>query len=198
MIVCAGNGESFAFAKSIGVGLVESGIGLIQLCLRENVDSILFVGSAGAYDRQIKLFDMYISDSATNIELSFLQGQSYTPLDNRIDSGLLEGKPENVLCETMGLKRAVVNSSNYITTDEVLAQKLNRAGIYLENMEFFALMRVAQYFQIPCLGLFCVSNYCNENAHKDFLANRLRVREILNSYCEMLKRIESYVARERF
>lgn len=198
MIVCAGNSESFAFAKSIGVGLVESSIGLMQLCMRESVDSILFLGSAGAYDRQTKLFDVYLSDSATNIELSFLQSQSYTPLDNRIDSGLLQGKLENVLCETMGLKKAVVNSSNYITTDKVSAQRLNQVGIYLENMEFFALMRVAQHFQIPCLGLFCVSNYCNESAHKDFLANRLRAQEILNSYYETLKRIESYIIGERF
>lgn len=198
MIVCAGNGESFAFAKSVGVGLVESSIGLMQVCMRESVDSILFLGSAGAYDRQTKLFDVYLSDSATNIELSFLQNQSYTPLDNRIDSGLLRGKLENVLCETMGLKKAVVNSSNYITTDEVSAQRLNKVGIYLENMEFFALMRVAQHFQIPCLGLFCVSNYCNESAHKDFLANCLRAREILNSYYETLKRIESYIIGEKF
>ncbi len=41
MVVCAGNGEDFTFAKSIGVGLCESAMGLTQICLRECVDSIL-------------------------------------------------------------------------------------------------------------------------------------------------------------
>lgn len=189
VIVCAGNGEEFVFAKSVGVGLIESSIGLMRLCLRESVDSLLFVGSAGAYDKHIPLFDVYLADSATHLELGFLQSQSYTPIDNRIDSGVLE----NVPCETIGLQKTIVNSSNYITIDEGLAQRLGKAGIWLENMEFFAVMRVAQYFQIPCVGLFCVSNYCDEHAHKNFLASHAKVKEILTSHHKTLQRIESYI-----
>ena len=60
MVVCAGNGEDFTFAKSIGVGLCESAMGLTQICLRECVDSIIFVGSAGAYSKDICIGDIYI------------------------------------------------------------------------------------------------------------------------------------------
>lgn len=148
MIVCAGNGEDFSFAKSLGVGLVESAIGLMQICQKESVDSLVFIGSAGAYSKEVKLFDLYIADSATQIELSFLQDKAYTPLDNHIQSGILQ---ENVSYETFANK-AIINSSNYITTDENLALRFAKAGILLENMEFFSIMKVAQYFNIPCLG----------------------------------------------
>ncbi|EAH4491725.1 purine-nucleoside phosphorylase, partial [Campylobacter coli] len=35
MIVCAGGNENFSFAKTIGIGLVESTFYLTQLCLKE-------------------------------------------------------------------------------------------------------------------------------------------------------------------
>ena len=88
MIVCAGNGEYFSFAKSIGIGLCESAIGLTQVCLRESVDSIIFVGSAGAYSKDICIGDICLADNATQIELGFLEDKAYTPLDNHIQSGV--------------------------------------------------------------------------------------------------------------
>ena len=46
MFVCAGNGEEFEFARSIGVGLVESAITVSKLCMSEQVESLVFVGIA--------------------------------------------------------------------------------------------------------------------------------------------------------
>lgn len=193
MIVCAGNGEDFSFAKSLGVGLVDSAIGLMQICQRESVDSLVFIGSAGAYSKEVKLFDLYIADSATQIELSFLQDKAYTPLDNHIQSGILQ---ENVSYETFANK-AIVNSSNYITTDENLALRFAKAGILLENMEFFSIMKVAQYFNIPCLGVFCVSNYTHQNAHNKFMANHHKVKEILSHHSELIQQISVNLAKHK-
>ncbi len=193
MIVCAGNGEDFSFAKSLGVGLVESAIGLMQICQRESVDSLVFIGSAGAYSKEVKLFDLYIADSATQIELSFLQDKAYTPLDNHIQSGILQ---ENVSYETFANK-AIVNSSNYITTDENLALRFAKAGILLENMEFFSIMKVAQYFNIPCLGVFCVSNYTHQNTHNEFMANHHKVKEILFHHSELIQQISTNLAKHK-
>ena len=53
-------------------------------------------------------------------------------------------------------------------------------------MEFFSVMEVAQHFGIGCLGIFCVSNYCNANAHRDFLDNHTRVKERLESLAAIL------------
>ena len=40
MVVCAGRGEEFSFARVIGVGLIESAINLTKICLTEKVDEL--------------------------------------------------------------------------------------------------------------------------------------------------------------
>lgn len=204
MIVCAGYGEDFAFAKSIGMGLVESAMRLSLACSRESVDSIVFIGSAGSYDKSVEILSLQLCDNATQLDLGFLQGQAYTPMDNRIQSGVLDilnyKEAFQVSCETkadthldmlFNLPQATTNSSNYITTDEKLSKLFMRAGVGLENMEFFAVMRVAQYFQIPCVGIFCVSNYCHTQAHEEYIAYRNQVRERLNNTLPIIRKLES-------
>ena len=189
MIVCAGNGEYFAFAKSIGIGLCESTIGLMQICMRECIDSIVFVGSAGAYSKDINIGDVCIADSATEIEIAFLDEKAYTPLDNHIESNTL-GENDYVSRETLNrYKKVIVNSSNYITTDGHIALAFANAGIALENMEFFAVMRVAQYFEIPCVGVFAVSNYCHQNAHKEFMQNHNTIKQKLLEHSSFIENL---------
>lgn len=193
MFICA-RGENFSFAKDIGVGLVESAIELTALILRENPQFLIFIGSAGAYDKSVNLFDIFISNSATQIESSFSKDESYTPLDNKIeivsyetlqnqraDSNKDSSVNLNAILDSQKFPRAIINSSNYICTDEIFAEKMTRAGIMLENMEFFAVLKTADYFKIPALGIFCVTNYCDKNAHNDFLANHKEAQRLLES-----------------
>ena len=178
MFICA-RGENFSFAKDIGVGLVESAIELTALILRENPQYLIFIGSAGAYDKSVNLLDIFVSNSATQIESSFSKDESYTPLDNKIEivsyetlqnqSADSRSNP-NLSAILNSQKFAIVNSSNYICTDEIFAYKMSSAGIILENMEFFAILKVADYFKIPALGIFCVTNHCDKDAHKNFIA----------------------------
>ena len=74
-----------------------------------------------------------------------------------------------------------VNSSNYITTDRAHAARMLERGIGLENMEFFALMSVAQRYGVPAMGVFCVSNYCHAEAHNEFVQNHGAVKEKLQN-----------------
>ncbi len=83
MIVCAGNNETFPFATPIGVGLIDSAINLTRLCLFDKPEYILFVGSAGSYG-EYDIFDIIESSNASNIELSFFEDNSYTPIDNMV------------------------------------------------------------------------------------------------------------------
>lgn len=188
MFICA-RGENFSFAKDIGVGLVESAIELTAIILRENPQYLIFIGSAGAYDKSVNLLDIFVSNSATQIESSFSKDESYTPLDNKIEivsyetlqnqsedshknsSANLGANPTTNLSAILDSHNfAIVNSSNYICTDEIFAYKMSSAGIALENMEFFAILKVADYFKIPALGIFCVTNHCDKDAHKNFIA----------------------------
>lgn len=184
MFVCAGNGEEFGFARSIGVGLVESAITLSKFCATEMVESLVFVGSAGSYDKEVDLLELFVSTESTQIESSLLVGESYTPLKQEIKS------LENVSCETiskilsLNLPQAIVNSSNYICVDSAYALRMKERGILLENMEFFSVLSVARRFNIPALGVFCVSNHCGERAHQEFLENRGEVMRRLRGVVE--------------
>ena len=170
MIVCAGINETFSFATPMGVGLIESTINLTRYCLFDKPEFLLFIGSAGSYGKY-KIFDIVESKRASNVELSFLREDAYTPLDNVIES-------ENKFARN----DTIVNSSNYITTNSELGAKYEHYGIGIENMEFFALLHVAREFEIPVAGIFVVTNYTNKNAHEDFLKNHKEAMKKLTQY----------------
>jgi nucleoside phosphorylase len=169
MIICAGNNETFDFAAPMGVGLVEMAMNLTRLCLFDKPDFLLFVGTAGSYGEH-ELLQIVESKTAANIELGFLLKKAYTPLDNVITA------------QTEPVKEMIVNSSNYITTDPELARLMPSLGIGIENMEFFSVLRVAQEFGIPAGGIFCITNYCNADAHEDFVKNHAAAKALLTEH----------------
>ncbi len=170
MIVCAGNNETFPFALPIGVGLVDSAINLTRLCLFDKPEYIIFVGSAGSYAGH-NIFDIVESSDAANIELSFFNDDSFTPIDNVVRT------------EKAGLDSdTIVNSSNYITTNEKLSKEFPKYGIGIENMEFFSIVKVAKEFDIDVKGIFVITNHTNKNAHKDFISNHKEAMGILVKY----------------
>ncbi len=170
MIICAGRNETFSFAQAIGVGLIETSINLTRHSLFNKPDFILFIGTAGSYG-EYKIFDIVESKRAANLELSFLSGDSYTPLDNVLES-------ENKMTKN----DTIVNSSNYISTNFELSKNYNNYGIGIENMEFFSILQVAREFEIPVAGIFIVTNYTNENAHEDFMKNHKEAMSRLTQY----------------
>lgn len=170
MIVCAGDIESFKFAEPIGIGLVDVAINLTRKCLFNRPEYLLFIGTAGSYGNH-EILDIVESKRAANLELSFLENNSYTPLDN-----VLESENKFVKNDT------IVNSSNYITTNMELAKKYNDYGIGAENMEFFSVLKVAREFEIPVAGIFCITNYTNKNAHEDFKKNHKEAMGKITKY----------------
>ncbi len=173
MFISAGNGEEFSFAKPMGVGLVDIAINLTNFLskLDKLPNSLTFVGTAGSYGKTT-IFDIFESRIASQIELSFLEKRSFTPIENLISSG--ESK-------------VIVNSSNYITTDFELSKKFLKLNIHLENMEFFSFLQVAKRFNISAKGIFIVTNWTNKDAHEDFLRNRF----------EAMRRLETYIQTSR-
>jgi len=169
MIICAGKTEQFDFAVAVGIGMVEVAMNLTRICMAEKPKFLLFVGTAGSYGEK-KVFDIVESKTAANIENSFFTGASYTPLDNVVST------TDDVSRETL------VNSSNYITTDKSIGKHYLAQNIHLENMEYFAVLKVAQSFGISAGGVFIVTNYCDENAHEDFLKNQKEAMDKLSAY----------------
>ena len=180
MIICAGNNETFSFATPMGVGLIETAMNLTRLCLFDKPEFLLFIGTAGSYGEK-KIFDIVESKTASNIELAFLSNDAYTPLDNVVTTN------------TTNKKDIVVNSSNYISTNETLAKNFLKFGVGIENMEFFSVLRIAQEFNIPAGGVFCITNYTNKQAHEDFLKNHAKAKELLELHVK--KRITELTAK---
>jgi len=171
MFICAGESEQFYFALPVGIGLIDVTINLTRLCLLEKPTSLFFVGTAGSYGEK-NIFEIIESKTATNIENSFFKGNAYTPIESMVSI------KDDVSRET------IINSSNYITTDEEIGKYYLSKNIHLENMEYYAVLKVAKTFNIPARGLFIVTNYCNKNAHKDFIKNHKEAMSRLTTYIE--------------
>ncbi len=174
MFICAGESEQFNFALPVGIGMTDVAINLTKLCMAEKPKFIFFVGTAGSYGEK-KVFDIIESKTAANIENSFFNAGAYTPIDNMVSSA------EDVSRET------IVNSSNYITTDEEVSKAYLSKNIHLENMEYYAVLKVAKSFGIPIAGAFIVTNYCDKNAHKDFMDNHKEAMLRLTKYIKESK-----------
>jgi nucleoside phosphorylase len=183
MIICAGNNEQFSFATPMGVGLIETAMNLTRLCLFDKPEFLLFVGTAGSYG-EAKIFDIIESKTSSNIELAFLSKNAYTPLENVISTN------------TTKTKEVIVNSSNYISTNATLTKKFLNFGIGIENMEFFSVLKIAQEFNIPAGGVFCVTNYTNENAHQEFLHNHDKAKKLLEEHIK--NRITQLTCKDTF
>jgi nucleoside phosphorylase len=170
MIFCAGGLENFNFARPLGIGLIDATATLTKICMFDRPDNILFVGSAGSYGNH-DIYDIVHSDTATNIEIGYFENRSYTPVDN-----IVKATTHNTTTKT------IVNSSNYITTDKSTSDEFLSRGIELENMEFYAVLKVAKLFDISASGLFVVTNYTNSEAHNMFQTNHKTAIQKLETY----------------
>ncbi|ORI07689.1 purine-nucleoside phosphorylase [Campylobacter concisus] len=131
-------------------------------------EKIVFVGSAGLY-KDGEILQIYESSVGANIEISSVENRSYSPIECEISSIVSRGTIKT-------------NSSNFITIDKNLAHKIFEKGYFLENMEFFSVLRVAQIFKIPAYGIFVATNFCDKNAHADFIKNHAEAKKILTKY----------------
>lgn len=184
MIVCAGKSETFDFAVPMGIGLMEVAINLTEVCIQQKPEFLLFVGSAGSYGRK-KVFEIIESVAACNLENSYLEGRSYTPLQSLIISSY---DSTDATCLNMNVSReTIVNSSNYITSDTRYAKAYLEQKVDLENMEFYAVLKVAKKFNLSAKGLFIVTNYCDENAHEEFLKNHQEAMKKLTQYVKEMR-----------
>ncbi|QKF63917.1 purine-nucleoside phosphorylase [Campylobacter corcagiensis] len=168
MIVCAGECESFSFATPIGIGLVNAAINLTKLVLTNKPKELVFIGTAGLY-KSGKILEIYESFEARNLEISKILGFSYSPLQGQ--------NLTNVSRETI-----LTNSSNFITTNKELAHKFYDFGFFMENMELYSILEVGKKFEIPSYGILCATNFCDENAHADFIKNHNDAKKRLEEY----------------
>jgi len=166
---CAGQTEQIEFAHPLGVGLVESAINLTRFFMQNSSDEALFLGSCGSYGG-LNIFDMIESNIAVNVEISYLLGESFTPINEQVVG--IGNVPRGT----------IINSSNYITSSKKASELFLQKKIDAENMEFFSFLSVAKRFGVKAKGVFVVTNYCYEDAHQEYIKNHKRAIELLTEY----------------
>jgi nucleoside phosphorylase len=175
MILCAGNNELFgSLAHPIGVGPINAAMNLAMLLSRQKPQKLLFIGTAGSYG-EFGEFELITSSRAANVEIGAFQKLSYTPLPHQVESSIKGDVSRGTFAST------TINSSSYITSDEAQMRLFHESGLGAENMEFFALMSVAKAFGVELIGLFCITNMCDERAHDDFVRNHAKAKELLTA-----------------
>lgn len=169
LIVCAGAMESFDYAKSIGIGMVEPAINLTQILLNLNKlpKKIIFIGSCGLYSDG-KLLEIYRSSLAFNYEIAAILGVGYTPI--------------KINLPPVSRETNMINSSNFITSNSEIAANFSKIGFVAENMEAYSVKCVADKFEIEFESILCATNYCDENAHNDFIQNYPKAKENITKY----------------
>ncbi|EAL7274307.1 purine-nucleoside phosphorylase, partial [Campylobacter coli] len=110
-----------------------------------------------------------------NIEFSYISDQFYTPANIEIKLN-----NQNVSRETIK-----VNSSNYICQNSKAAKEFAKLGFFAENMEAFSILSVAKNLDIDAECILCATNFCNENAHEDFIKNHQKAKEKLEEYLKI-------------
>ncbi|NPA11008.1 MAG: purine-nucleoside phosphorylase [Epsilonproteobacteria bacterium] len=170
MFISAGNEEIFPFAKPLGIGSEEIAINLTRELLLNPPKEIIFIGSAGSYGNK-KIFEVFESESAVHIPHCYLENNCYTPIKNKIVSRETE----------------TINSLNYITTSKIHSLAYLKLGIEAENMEFFSVMKVCSHFNIKAKGIFIITNYTHKDAHKEYIQNIKKAKEILTDYIKGAK-----------
>lgn len=195
LFVCAGAIEILETALPAGVGSI-SGVNLTKFLMQNpNFSSVIFLGSAGAYDFSLPPLTPALTAVSAQIEPSFLQQKSYSPILQELLPDEKNTKNFQFFTQIYGhisphfpqiLKNPATNSSNFITIDENLSREFVRRKILLENMEFFFVQKAANACNLPCLGVLCVSNFCNFFAHQNFIENHAKTLEILRQILKIL------------
>ena len=192
LITCAGKNESFSFAKSIGIGMIEPCVNLSQILLSKKPEKLVFIGTCGLYDTNLELLRVYESQHAFNIELSKLEFGFYSPAVCEVNlsgasaglavSGVDKGASGN--SSLVSQETFISNASNYICANARSAAKFKALGLDLENMEIFSVLSVAKHFGVEAACFLCASNYCDEKAHETFLANHARAKKNLENFLQ--------------
>jgi len=179
VFVCAGRTEVFEFAKSVGVGMVEAALGVAEILRESKFDEVVFVGTCGLYDKRDELLKIYEVFKVENLEMSGVLSLAYSPLFEMTE------KIKSVI-KTPNVSRETFNSSNFITTDAKTAQKFSSFFVG-ENMELYGVKVACERAGVAWRGILCATNYCDQNAHKNYVKNIKEAKKRLEKYIERLK-----------
>ncbi len=160
---------------NVGVGFHESMYNLQKyLAKNENIKSILFVGSAGAYPHSgLNIGEFVFSYKFLYKDLADIKKLAKVP--DIVTKHLLVKTDPYVLqmSKSLGMKETVSNSMNYVTlidlTPEELVDNLIEAGA--ENMEAFSIAYLANKSSLAFTSFYAITNIVGSNGSAEWASN---------------------------
>lgn len=171
-----------AFA-SIGCGVIEAAVNMSALLSRsaEHPQAVVFVGSAGSYDRAVPLLSAAIAaevrqtDSSVALHCGYFPGLMQTAIRSDLKIHQQLSTLDDSSLRTLGrqLVSGVFGTPLAITSDRRLGKIISREiGVRFENLELFGLAAACSSYKIPWCGFSVITNYIYKNAHKEWTENR--------------------------
>ena len=149
----------------VGVGPVIAAARASAIIAKHKPDSILLIGTAGAYAGGPEIGQV-ISSRTTGLRSGVsAMGLGYTPRP----PAPIEGSP--AMMAKLHIEHHNVLTVPAVTTDETLALRL-ADGYTVEHLEAFGVAAAAREVGIPFLAVLCITNVVGPNAHTEWLANR--------------------------
>ena len=145
--------------QGTGMGVPSISIYAHELINEYNVKNLIRVGSAGSYQKSIKLRDIVVAmaaSSTSGINQARFQGADFAPT---ADFGLFQKAIE--IARAKGIE---VKAGNVLTSDEFYAdefesyQKWSKFGVLCVEMETSGLYTIAAKHQVNALALLTISD----------------------------------------
>ncbi|MCB1159261.1 MAG: hypothetical protein H7A25_18030 [Leptospiraceae bacterium] len=181
LLICgAFEGELDILSKFPSLNVVKTGIGSYEstfnlqynLLRNRKINSVLFVGSAGAYPHsQIRTGELVYSNAFVYREIAEMKGLVKVP--HKLGRNIITKKDDSLGPLLRHFRKASTNSTNYITvTDLELEECIDYLyDVEVENMEAFGLAFVAYKFSVPFTACYTITNLVSENGSNEWAAN---------------------------
>jgi purine-nucleoside phosphorylase len=160
---------------SVGVGLVDAGVGAAREIARVRPRRVIFVGTAGVYPgaaRALPIGAAVVAGEVRLISSAALRGEAYAPAP-LVSTAETTPALRDQLARAATLPVATVACPVAITKAPTLARKLGATGAALENLEAFAVARASAAAGLPFAAVLGVSNVVGPRAHAEWRANHL-------------------------
>ena len=141
-----------------GMGMPSIGIYSYELFKFYNVDNIIRIGTAGAYLKDLNLYDVILVEESYS-ESNFGKVQDINIPDTLYSSSILNDKIKNTAkSSNIDLKCGKIHSSDVFYNENINIDELVKKGCLAAEMETYALFFVANKLNKNATALVTISN----------------------------------------
>lgn len=160
---------------TIGVGLVEAGIGMTRCVMGHAPDRAVLLGTAGALPRgkgQLAIGGVVVASAVQLVDAGILEGRSALPGPMPARVALDAGLHDALL--THGAKSVQIANTVGVTVDDPLAAALGAGDAHVEHLEAFAFARACAAANVPCGIVLGIANVVGARGRAEWLANHVQ------------------------